>query len=66
MPEFENELERVIVLAECSESMDAIMLAAEIRRLRGRLEAVERVVLPAAEYGDDIPALRVLEAVRGE
>ena len=61
----EKELERVIVLAENSESMDAIRLAAEVRRLRGRLEAVERLVLGAIGYGDNVNALKVLEAVRG-
>jgi len=35
------DLERVLVLAENSESTDAIILAAEIRRLRGVVQALE-------------------------
>lgn len=62
----EKELERVIVLAENSESMDAIRLAAEVRSLRRRLEAVSAVVSDAAAYGEDLDAGKVLEAVRGE
>jgi hypothetical protein len=65
MTEFENELERVIVLAECSESMDAIMLAAEIRRLRGRLEVVEALVRDQSPFGEDLDAGQVREALRG-
>jgi len=137
----EKELERVIVLAENSESMDAIRLAAEVRRLRkiedglknliamrkhdaeasgpigrndmhesqlkwikerleghdvgkyhdasdmavgfgeivndardlveeverlnGRLEAVCAIVSDACAFGEDLSALRILEAVRG-
>jgi len=61
----EKELERVIVLAENSESMDAIRLAAEVRRLRGRLGAVEELVRDAAESGDDVSAYKVLDTLRG-
>jgi hypothetical protein len=45
---------------------DARELIEEVERLRGRLEAVERLVLDACAYGDDISALRVLEAARGQ
>lgn len=41
-------------------------LVAEVRNLRGRLDAVCGVLSDAAAYGDDIPAAKVLEAVRGE
>ena len=40
-------------------------LVAEVECLRGRLEAVCDVVSDACAFGDDVPALRVMEAVRG-
>lgn len=40
-------------------------LLEEVRELKARLAAVENIVLNAAAYGDDIPALRILQAARG-
>lgn len=62
----EQELERVLVIAENSESSDAIMLASEVRSLRARLEAVCDVVSDAAAYGDAVESADILEAVRGQ
>lgn len=44
---------------------EALELVAEIERLNGRLEAVCAIVSDACAFGEDISALRVLEAVRG-
>jgi len=45
--------------------LEAQELIEEVESLRGRLEAVCGVVSDAAAFGDDISALRVMEAVRG-
>jgi hypothetical protein len=62
----EMELERVLALAESSESSDAILLASEVRRLQGRLEAVCGVVSDSSPFGEDLDAEKIMEAVRGE
>ena len=41
-------------------------LLAEVARLEGRLEAVCGVVSDACAFGEAIPALAILEAVRGQ
>jgi len=37
----------------------------DVEELRGRLEAVSAIVSDACAFGEDISALKVLEAVRG-
>jgi hypothetical protein len=44
---------------------DTLDLVAEVEELRGRLEAVCAVLSDACAFGEDISALKVLEAVRG-
>lgn len=59
-------VERVLAVAENSESTDALVLAGEVRRLRGRLEAVCDVLADAAAFGRVVEPNDILEAVRGE
>jgi hypothetical protein len=61
----DKELERVIVLAECSESMDAIRLSAEVRRLRARLGAVEAVLADAKKWGVPVDPEDIQDALKG-
>lgn len=51
-------------ISEVREDIDD--LVSEVRNLRGRLQAVCDVLSDAAAFGDDIPAGKVLEAVRGQ
>ena len=42
------------------------VLTGEVNKLWGRLEAVEKLVLDEISVGEDVSALKILEAVRGE
>lgn len=46
--------------------MDVLELAEYVRTLEGRLEAVCGIVSDECAFGEAIPALKLLEAVRGE
>lgn len=48
------DLEKILAMAESSESMDAIILAGEIRQLRGAVKAAKALHVATMENGEPV------------